>query len=83
MRDPALEQLHKLPGRTDAHRLLELGHHRSRRARPLHALPVAEETARPQPAIHLGTQRPQIAARARRDQPHPPLDILVRAARPS
>ncbi len=75
--DPPLEQLDQLPGRTGIDRCTELDHHRSRRARPLHAVAVVKEPARPQPAIDLSPQRPQIAAGPRRDQSHPPLDILM------
>jgi hypothetical protein len=62
VRDPTLEQLDQLPGRTGADRRVELGHHRSRRARPLHAVAVVKEPACPQRAIDLGAQRAEVTA---------------------
>ena len=62
VRDPTLKQLHQLPGRTGADRRVELSQHRSRRARPPHAVAVVKETARPQRAIDLGAQCAEVTA---------------------
>ena len=62
MRDASLEELHQVLARGGAHRHAELGDNRARGTRPLHAFAVAEEPTRPQPAIDLDPQLPQVAA---------------------
>lgn len=81
MPDRTLEQNDKIPRRARHRHHAQLLDDRPRRARPLRALAVTQEPARPQPPIDLHPQLRQIALHARSSQPHMPLNIIVTVRR--